>query len=139
MALRVPEPQMLNEMPAGRVRSIIARIALRGPAEQLLPSTATLELIGVLQHMAGFMTKNVHAFRPSTALNVDDHFPLELHQARMGQIERDSDAWRVFRAEPLARDPGMGPGKDAALAEFFMQTAQTVLKPSAIDRDLEIL
>src|SRR5215470_11848418 len=78
MALCVPEPQVLDEMSAGRIRSIIARIALRGPAEQLLPSTTALELVGVLQHMAGFMTKNAHAFRPSTALHVDDHFPLEL-------------------------------------------------------------
>src|SRR5262249_57939196 len=133
MALRVPEPQMLDEMPAGRIRPIIARIALRGPAEQLLPSTTTLELIGVLQHMAGFMTKNVHAFRPSTALDVDDHFPLELHQAGMGPIERDSNAWRVFRAEPLARDPGMGPGPDAALLEFFMEAAEARLKPGTVD------
>src|SRR6266566_4465117 len=136
MALGVPEPQVLDKMPAGRIRSIIARIALRGPAEQLLPSTTALELIGVLQHMAGFMTKNAHAFRPSTALHVDDHFPFELHQARVGQIERDSDAWRVFWAEPLARDPGMGPGPDAALFEFLMETSEARLKPGAVDRDL---
>src|ERR1700722_19904819 len=139
MALGVPEPQMLDEMPAGRIRSIIARITLRGPAEQLLPSTATLQLIGVLQHMAGFMAKNAHAFRPSTALDVDDHFPLELHQAAVGQIERDSDARRVFRAEPLARDPCIGPGPDAALFEPDVETAEAVLKPSAVDRNLEIL
>src|SRR5215470_16214729 len=130
---------MLDEMPTGRIRSIIARIALGGPAEQLLPATTTLELIGVLQHVAGFMAKNAHAFRPSTALDVDNHFPLELHQAPVGQIERDGDAWRVFRAEPLARDPGMGPGPDATLFEFFMETGEARLKPGAVDRDLEIL
>src|SRR5215470_15001051 len=139
MALRVPESQVLDEMPAGRIRSIIARIALRGSTEQLLPSTTPLELIGVLQHMAGFMTKNAHAFRPSTALHIDDHFPLELHQAGVGQIERDSDSWRVFRAEPFARDPDMGPGPDAALLEFLMETAEARLKPGAVDRDLEVL
>src|ERR1700730_18210533 len=139
MALCVPEAQMLDEMPAGRVRSIIARIALRGPSEQLLPSATSLQPIGVLQHMAGFMAKNAHAFRPSTSLDVDDNFLLELNQATVGQIERDSDARRVFRAEPLARDPGMGPGPDAALFEFFMETAEAVLKPGAVDRDLEIL
>src|SRR5215471_9811206 len=139
MALRVPESQMLDEMPAGRIRSIIARIALRGSTEKLLPSTTPLELIGVLQHMSGFMAKNAHAFRPSTALYVDNHFPLELHQAGVGQIERDSDARRAFRAEPLARDPGMGPGPDAALFEFFMETGEARLKPGAVDRDLEIL
>src|SRR5262249_53108466 len=139
MALRVTQPQMLGEMRARGIRSIVARIALRGPAEQLLPSTPPLELIGVLQHMAGFMTKNAHAFSPSTALHVDDHFPLELHQAGVGQIERDSDARRVFRAEPLARDPGMGQGPDAAPFEVFVETGEARLKPGAVDRDLEIL
>jgi len=93
----------------------------------------------MLQHMADFMTKNFHAFRPSTALNVDDHLPLELHQARVRQIERDGDAWRVFRAEPLARDPSMGPGTDAALFEFFMESTEARLKPGTVDSNLEIL
>ena len=108
MALRVPQPQMLDEISAGRIRPVIARIALRGSAEQLLPLATALQLIGVLHHVAGFVAKNAHAFGPGAALDVDDHLPLELHQALVGEIERDRDARRVFRAEPLARDPGMG-------------------------------
>src|SRR6202035_3631686 len=57
MALRVPEPKMLDILPAGRIGPIVARVMLRGPAEQLLPTPAALQLIAVLYGMACLMAE----------------------------------------------------------------------------------
>ncbi len=93
----------------------------------------------MLHDVAGFMAKNGHAFGPGAALDVDDHFSLEPHQPRMRQIERNGDAGRVVRAEPLAGNPGVRPHADAGLRQFVMQGDQAVLEPGALDGDLEVL
>jgi hypothetical protein len=98
-----------------------------------------MQLIGMLHDVAGLVPQNAHAFRPSPALHVDDHLPLELHQAGVGEIERDRDPGRVARAEPLIRDPGMRPHPQVPLGKLLMKLAKTVLEPGARDRDLQIL
>jgi hypothetical protein len=42
----------------------------------------------------------------------------ELHQAGMGEIERDGNAGHVRRTEPFARYPCVGPQPDAPLFEL---------------------
>jgi hypothetical protein len=64
----------------------------RGRAEQLLPAPAALQLVGMLHGMACLVTENSHALGPGAALDVEHHFLLELHQAGMGEIERDGNA-----------------------------------------------
>src|SRR5207248_2687441 len=54
-------------------------------------------------------------------------------------IERERDAGRVVRTEPLARDPGMRPHPQLALCELIEQIVEAILEPSACDGDLEIL
>src|SRR5262249_31448731 len=138
VALRVPEAQMLDEIPAGRIRPVIARIALRGGTEQLLPAAAALQRMRVLHPGAGLVTKDRHAFRPAATLDVDDLFFLELHQPGMRQIERKGDAGRILGAEPFARDPGMRSHPDATLIELIEQGVEAVLEPGALNRDLQI-
>src|SRR6266567_6001604 len=135
MALRIPAAQVLDIAPAGRIGPVIARVAFRGRAEQLLPAPAAVQLVGVLHGMTGFMTQNRHALRPGAALDLEHHFLLELHQAGMGEIERDRNAGRVFRAEPLARYPGIWPQPDAPLFELAMESLEAILKPGAFDPD----
>src|ERR1700751_1422944 len=43
MALRVPEPKVLDITPAGRVGTVVARVVFRGRAEELLPAPPALE------------------------------------------------------------------------------------------------
>ena len=139
MALRVPEPKMLDEIPTRRIRPIIARIAGRRAAEQLLPAAAAVQLVGVLHHVPGLVPEDAHAFRARAAFDVDDHLALEPHQARMRQIEREGDAGRVLRAEPLARNPGVRPDPEAALLQLVVELAQAVRQPGAAKRELEVL
>ena len=138
MALRVPEPQVLDEIPARRIGPVIGRIASRRWAEQLLPAAAAMELIGVLDHMAGFVAEDAHAFGPGAALDVEDDLLFELHQARMRKIERKGDAGRRVGAEPLAGNPRVGLHPDVALGKLLVQRLQAVLEPGALQRQLEI-
>src|SRR5258708_33376050 len=121
MTLRIPAPKVLDIAPAGRIGPVIARVTFRGRAEQLLPAPAAVQLVGVLHGMAGFMTENGHALGPGATLDFEHPFLLELHQAGMGQIERDRNARRVCRTEPLARNPGVWPQPDSPLFEFAME------------------
>ena len=57
-------------------------------------------------------------------IGVQHHFLLELHQARMSEIERDRNARRVVRTEPLARYPRVRAQPDAAFFEFFVETSR---------------
>src|SRR6185369_8361452 len=107
MALCVPEPKMLDVTAARRIWPVVARVAFRGRPEQLMPAPAALQLVGVLHRMARLMAENGHALGPGAALDVEHHFLLELHQARMGEIERDGNAGHICRTEPFARDPGV--------------------------------
>src|SRR4051812_17266265 len=135
MALRIPAPQVLDIAPAGRIGPVIARVAFRGRAEQLLPAPAAVQLVGVLHGMAGFMTENGHALGPGAPFDFEHHLLLELHQAGMSEIERDRNAGRVVRAEPLARYPGVWPQPDVPLFELAMERIETILKPGAFDPD----
>jgi hypothetical protein len=49
----------------------------------LLPTAAAVKLVRVGDDMAGLVPENSHAFRPRAALDVEDHFLFEPHQARM--------------------------------------------------------
>ena len=53
----------------------------------------------------------------------------------MGEIERDRDARRVCRTEPLARYPGVWPQPDAPLFELVMERVEAILEPGAFDPD----
>src|ERR1700745_1314785 len=105
MALRVPAATMLDRTPAGRIGPVIERVVFRRRAEQLLPAPAALQLVGVLHGMACLVTENGHALRPGAALDLEHHFLLELYQAGMGKIERDSNAGHICRTEPFAPYP----------------------------------
>src|SRR3954466_8626033 len=135
MALRVPQPQMLDIAPAGRIGPVVARIMFRRRAEQLLPTPAALQLVAVLDGVARFVTEDGHAFAPGSALDVEHHLLLELHQAGMGEIERNRDAGHTARTEPLARDPRVRPQPDAALLEFLVERGDAILQPGALDRN----
>jgi hypothetical protein len=135
MALRVPEPKMLDITPAGRIWSVVARVVFRGRAEQLLPTPPALELVGVLHGVACLMTENGHALRPSAALDIEHHFLLDLHQAGMCEIEWDGNAGHVCRTKPFARYPCVRPQPDAPLLELFIESAETILEPSVFDRN----
>src|ERR1700743_1971843 len=137
MALCIPEPKMLNIAPARWIWPIMERIRFRGEAEQLLPASAAMQLIGLLHRMASLMTENGHALRPSASLDVEHHFLLELHQAGMGEIERDGNARRLVGTKPFARDPGVGSQPNAPLSKLFVKSFDAVLEPRAFDRNLQ--
>jgi hypothetical protein len=81
------------------------------------------------------MAEDGHAFGPGTALDVEHHFLLELHQAGMGKVEWDGNAGNGCRTKPFARYPGMWPKPDAPLFELFIESAHTIFEPSTFDRN----
>ena len=135
MALRVPESKMLDKTPAGRIGPVVARVAFRRRAEQLLPAPAALRLVGVLHGMACLVPENGHALGPGAALDVEHHLLLEFHQAGMGEIEGNRDAGHICRTEPFARYPCVRPQPDALRLQLFIQSAETILEPGAFDRN----
>ena len=82
---------------------------LRRRAEQLLPAATALQLIGMLHRMPGLVPKNGHALGPGAALDLKHHLLFELHEAGVGEVERDGDTGHVCRAEPFARNPYVRP------------------------------
>src|SRR5205085_6123925 len=138
VSLSIPESQVLDEMFADRIGSIIIRVARGRPAEQFLPAPSALQLIGMLHHVAGLMTKDAHALRGGAAFHLDDLFALEPHQARMREMKRERDTGRGVGAEPFARNPGVRLDPDVALLELVVEIAQADLEPRALHRDLEI-
>src|SRR5580698_7094589 len=107
MTLRVPKPQMLDIIPAGRIRHVEARVTLRACAKQLLPLPAPVQLVSMLHDMSGLVTQNGHARIPRAAFDIENHLFFKPHQPRMGEEERKGDARRILGTEPLARNPGM--------------------------------
>src|SRR5262245_58397853 len=85
--------------------------------------------------MACLVTEDGHALGPGAALDLKHHFLLELHQAGMGEIERNRNAGHVCRAEPFARYPCVRPQPDAPHLQLFIQSANTILEPGAFDRN----
>src|SRR5688500_4640785 len=87
--------------------------------------------------MPCLVTEDGHAFRPGTSLYLEHHFFLEFHQAGRGKIERDGDARHICRTEPFARYPCVWPQPDVPRLEFFVQSAEAILEPGALDVDLQ--
>ena len=98
-----------------------------------------MELIGVGDDVTAFVAENAHAFRPRSALDFEDHFLFQLHQAGMRQIEWNGDARGVFRAEPFAGNPGMWPHANIVLVKLAIKRVKAALEPGSLDRDPEIL
>src|SRR6185312_4679836 len=139
MALRVPQPQMLDEIPAGRIGPVVARVAPRARAEQMPPLAPPRQRVAVLHHVAGLVAQNRHALGPGAALDVDDHLALEPDQPRVRQIERDTDAGGAVRAEPLAGNPGVRPYPQTRLRQLVMQALHAVFEPGALHGEVEVL
>src|SRR5215213_2490682 len=135
VALCVPEPKVLDITPTGWIGPVIPRVAFRGRAEQLLPAPASVQLVGVLHGMPGFVTEDGHTLGPSAALDIEHYFLLEPHQTGVGKIKRDRNAGRAIRTEPLARYPRMWPQPDVPLRKFFMETVEALLEPGAFNFD----
>src|SRR5262249_54567341 len=134
MALRIPEPEMLDITAARRIGPVIARGVFRGRTEQLLPAPTALQLVGMLHGVSRLMTEDGHALAPGAALDLEHHLLLELHQPGMGEIEGNGDAGHIRRAEPFARDPDVRPQPDAALLELLVESIDAILEPGAFDR-----
>ena len=139
MALRVPQPQMLDVVLAGRIGPVVARIALRRAAEQLLPAAAPMQLIGQLHDVSRLVAQDAHAVLLGAAFDIDDHLAFEPGQPRMRQIERDRDARCVGRAEPFVRDPDVRLEADASLLQLVVEVADAAPEPGAFNLDLEVL
>src|SRR5262249_38232237 len=135
MALRIPAPKVLDITPAGRIGSVIARVVFGGRAEQLLPAPAAVQPVGVLHGVASLMAEDGPALGPGAPFNLEHHFLLELHQARMGEIEWDRNARHTVRTEPLARYPRVRPQPDAPLFELLMELVEAVLEPGPFNHD----
>ena len=61
----------------------------------------------IVDGVAGLMPQDPHAFAFAGPFHFDHLRTLQLHQSRMGQIERNRKASDPVRSKPLFRKPGM--------------------------------
>ncbi len=139
MALRVPQPQMLDVIAARRIGPVIARIALRRRTEQLLPAAAAIKLIGVGDDMAAFVPQNAHAFatRCRPRLRGSFSFP-----AASAADAPERTAWRCracFRGKTTRSKSRHAAAPGCRARRARRKALQAFLEPGALDRHLEVL
>src|SRR5215467_16245910 len=88
--------------------------------------------------MACLMSENGHALGPGSALHIEHHFLLDLHQTGMREIEWNGNTGHIFRTKPFVRYPGVRPQPNAPLFEFLIESVETILEPSVFDRNPQI-
>src|SRR5688572_30860398 len=97
MTLGVPQPQVLDVSLAGRIGAVVLGIASGRLAEELLPPAPALELVRVLERMAGLVSHDAHAFRTRRALDVEELIVLEAPEPGMREVKRDREPGDVCR------------------------------------------
>src|SRR6185436_14298335 len=74
-----------------------------------------------VEGVTGFVSQYPHAFGVGAALDFEHLFALELHQARVREVERDRDAGHAIRRKPLFCQPNMGFEADATVVELTVE------------------
>ncbi len=121
MALRVPRVEMEDEALAVRLGRVVLGIRRRRRAEQLEPLAPPLELIGVVDGVAGLVAENLHAPLVLAAFDFEHLRFLELLEARMREVEGDGDAADAVRREPLVREPVVRLERDLPAVELAVE------------------
>ena len=131
MLLRVPPGHVANELPRERNGTVIVAIGAAKRTEEIAPLSRLVELVGVVECVAGLMT---HVHHDLASIFQVVHLALKLCQVRVGQIERNTD-------DGLARGTSPFIGEITERAEFVdalgFQFAIELLNESFERRTLE--
>jgi hypothetical protein len=138
MGLRVPRGQVQYKLATLRFWLVEIRIALRERAEEFPPSPFEVEAKRSVESMSGLVAKKPHTFGVSPAFHFQHLLALEFHQARMGQIKRNSDARHAVRREPFFRKPHMWLKPDAAIVQFAVQAFDVRLEKRTFDLERQV-
>ena len=74
-----------------------------GRAEQLLPSAALPQLVGVVDRVTGLVAQDLQAPCLGAPFDLEHLRALELLEARVREVERDRDAGDAVRRKPFGR------------------------------------
>ena len=131
MTLRVPSPEMLHVLLARGVGAIRLRVLGGGAAEESLILAASVELEGMLHRVSALVPHDLHAFGVRSAFGFEQLLALELHEARMAQVERDGEPRDLRRREPFVGDPEVRVQAD--FARVLMKSRCRRLSCQAVD------
>ena len=138
MALRVPGIEVQHEALAVRLRRVVLGILGRRRPEQLEPLAAALQLVGVVDGVAGLVAEDLDAPVVRAALHLEHLALLELLEPGMREIERDGDAADAVRREPLVRQPVVGLEREFAVLELGVQLRDARHQLAAFDGDAQV-
>ena len=90
-------------------------------------------MIGVVDGVAGLVTKDAHAPGGRAPLDFEHLRALEPGEPRMREVERDRDARHAVGREPLVRQPEVRPEPDAARFELRVELGDALLEQAALE------
>ena len=81
-----------------------------------------METESVVQRVACFMPEDAHALDVSASLDFEHLLALELHQPRMRQVKRNSEARNAVRRKPFRGQPHVRLEANATSVQFTVET-----------------
>src|SRR6266581_108159 len=136
--LRIPRPQMQNVVATPWFWLVKVRILFREGTIQLAPAPLEMQAKSRVERVARFMTQNAQAFRIGAAFDLEHLFAFKLHQARMCEVERNSDAGNAVGREPFFRQPDVRLEANAAGVQLVVETFDMRLEERSSDLDRQI-
>src|SRR5688572_6789522 len=98
-----------------------------------------MELIAVLDRVAGLMSHDAHALGARRPFHIEDLVALEASQAWVREVERDSEPGDPTGREPLVGQPDVRLEHEPARVELLVQLRDTSFEPRSLDGDAEVL
>src|SRR5690606_24099335 len=138
MALGIPMPEMQHIVTACRAHAIDIRVRKRSLAERLPPVLTPTQSVRIVERMPDFVAQDTRHPVRVAAFDLAHHAPLQPHQARMSEIERNGDARYAVGREPLDRQPHVRPQNEAAALQTSQHVVPCALQSRIAQRQLEI-
>ena len=138
VTLRVPIFEVHNEVRVAGTRRVTQTIGATKAAKTLAPARPTVQVVGVVDRVPGFVAKQAHPLGGARPLDLASHGALELHQPRVRQIEGKRKARYAVGREPIGRQPGEGSKAQTGAGELAKEADQVSRQRTRLDPEFEV-